>query len=160
EGRRRYQGKWFHAAKDFAGRAAHCRDSHAHLLADIPYGGEEIRARTERVAELEEVVLQLGSLHKDALDTLLRERAELFTLSSFVLKSTEALCEHPFQAQADKGALLGSLTLLRKELDRRNGKISRTKRLRAAIAGDPAPASAAPEIGPSPCPAPPGAYLP
>lgn len=152
EQRRQCQGKWFLNAADFASRAADAREAHAVLLMDLPFSGADITAQRQRVAQLEDALLLFQRFTKDIADTLLQERAVLFPMSTCVLRCLEEVNDHPFKPQAHDVALEASIQLMRREFDRRNKKISRTKREQAprrtqataALGKTPPVASAAP----------------
>lgn len=135
--RQQYQGRWFHGANDFADRAAHVRGSLAELLHEIPYTSGDMQEQRQRVAYLEAAQLIFAQLSKDVADSLLKERAVLFTMASAVLKHSEELLRSPFRALEQKMNLDAAVGLMRKDFDRRNKKISKTKRARAARTAEP-----------------------
>ncbi|MDW8282891.1 MAG: hypothetical protein RMK29_14345, partial [Myxococcales bacterium] len=125
--RRRLLGKWYATSHDFACRAADSLARHQDVLAPLlPYGPADIQAQRQRVLVLERAEHELAALAQQARDTLLLERARLYQMSSGVLTALQWLRDRPFAA-GPALELSGSVANLRRERDRRNERIRRSK---------------------------------
>lgn len=149
--RTQYRGRWFLGASDFADRAAAVRDNHPGLLDEIPITSADIQAQRQRVAYLEAGAVIFTRLAREIADTLMKERATLYTMGMAIRTFVGSLHADPFRAVAHKGALECSVALLDKEFQRRQRKSAKTRRasnLRARQkaqlqgAGEPASGSA------------------
>lgn len=145
--RRRCQGRWFLGASDFADRAAAVRDGHPGLLDEIPISSADIQAQRQRVAYLEAGAVIFTRLAREIADTLMRERATLFTMGMAIRTFVGSLHADPFRAVEHKGALECSVALLDQEFQRRQRKSAKTRRAgtRRSDVGAPRPMAGAAE---------------
>ncbi len=141
--RQSYLGKWMSTGHEFAGRAAlQLQLGEAQLAHVVPYSPEDILSQRDKVLVAEHAHLYYSQLAKQAADTVLKERSKLHGMSMGVLRASEWVCSQPFHQGTDLMPIQAGVNHLRHFLDKKNQKISRTKRRAAAAASSAGPAAA------------------
>src|SRR5580658_5204981 len=103
--RRRIQGMWFKTGESLGERAARVRTVCSQFMQHLPYDGEDIQRQVARVNRADYAYTQIQLSAYRARDTLLRERAQLFTMTMEVLKTLQACAQLPGLDPGTRGFL-------------------------------------------------------
>lgn len=122
-GRRARLGRWFRTAHAFALRAARVLERHREYLDDLEYTEADILAQDQRVRLLEDVQAQLLILTKETADTLLKERTELYNMSTAVMKGLARRLKSRSLPTREQGQITRALLPLRRVYDLGRGTV-------------------------------------